>query len=615
MNRMELHQEVREFPTSPGVYMMRDRSGETIYVGKTKNLKSRVGSYFSGKKDPKTEILMEKVREIETITTQNEYEALLLENTLIKKHNPKYNISLKDGKTYPVIRITNEPFPRIFKTRHIVHDGSSYYGPYPQVGAVDRYLEFISRIYPLRRCHGRLRKRSSPCLYYHIGRCSAPCAGKCSEEEYGRWVDEIRALLEGNFEELEEWVKIQMTGAAEALQFERAAELRDALEGLRRTTMKQGVVDFDDEKRDYVAYTRQESRYTFAVYQMREGRLIAHSLYRTSSPVGEEEAVSQFLYRFYSESSDPPTRLYLPIELEADLLREYFRCEHGRDVAIFLPGGEKGGSEILAMAKENAREDMRRRLTREERSELLKSVQEALSLPRVPRRIEGFDISHLGGKHTVASMVSFWNGESDRRNYRHFKLKSLSDEIDDYAAMREVVARRYTRILNEGGEAPDLILVDGGKGQVGVAREILDSLGYSRIPVVGLAKRLEEVYFPGSSEPVTLPEGCEPLRLLQAVRDEAHRFANTFNRKLRLSGIKAEKLQSIPGVGEVRSQRLMEKFGSIQGIVDAGVAEVASRGRVPKEVAVRIIQELMGVKDGSPLPAPQPPHTDDGGNC
>jgi len=596
MNREELRRQISHFPPSPGVYLMKDRQEAIIYVGKAKNLKNRVSSYFSGTKDRKTAILVSKVRVIETIVTQTEYEALLLENTLIKKWNPRYNINLKDGKTYPVIRITSEPFPRIYRTRRIIQDGSTYYGPYPSSAVLDAYLELVNRLYPLRQCRGKLKKRTTPCLYHHIGRCSAPCAGKISQEDYNLRVEQIKTLLDGDSAQVEARVTAEMTQAAAELRFEKAAELRDALESIRQVATEQKVVDFEEEKRDYVAFVREEDLYTFTVFQMRGGRLTGRDLYRTESPVDEEEALSLFLLRYYSESPDPPSRLYLPIPLETGLLTEFFLKEKHTAVDISSGEADKRAGAVLGMALENARQDMDRRRRSRENRDALEALQEALSLPRLPRRIEGFDIAQLDGKFPVASLVSFWNGKPDKKNYRSFRLKTTEGMVDDYESIREAVARRYTRILNEGGEAPDFILIDGGKGQVRAAREILDALGFARIPLAGLAKREEEVFLPGQSKPVILPVGSEPLKLLQAVRDETHRFATSLNQRLRLKEVKAETLESVPGIGPARSRKLLEAFGSLDALKGAAAAEVAKKGGLPLDLA-RDVLEALGSAD------------------
>ena len=397
---------------------------------------------------------------------------------------------------------------------------------------------------------------------------------------------------------MEAKVTALMETAAAELRFEKAAELRDALESIRSVATEQKVVDFEEEKRDYVAFVRDEDFYTFAVFQMRGGQLTGRDLYRTKSPVEEEEALSVFLLQYYTDSPDPPSKLYLPLRVEISLLAEFFLKEKHAAVEILCGDEGKRNRSILAMAEENARQEMDRRKRGRENREALEALREVLSLPRLPRRIEGFDIAQLEGKFPVASLVSFYNGRPDKKNYRYFRLKSLDGAIDDYEAIREAVARRYTRVLNEGLEVPDFIVIDGGKGQVRAARDILDALGFSRVPLAGLAKREEEVFLPGESKPVILPVGSEPLKLLQAVRDETHRFATSLNQKLRLKTVKAETLESVPGIGPVRSRKLLEAFGSLDALKAAEAAEVAEKGGLTAELAQNVL-EALGPGDGS----------------
>ena len=585
--RFELKETIRDFPDTSGVYIMKDQKEKVIYVGKAKSLKKRTGSYFTGKKDVKTDILVRRIRSIETIVTNNEYEALLLENNLIKKWTPRYNICLKDGKSYPVIRVTADDFPRIFRTRRIIEDGSSYYGPYPSAVTLDAYLEVVNRLYPLRKCRGTLKKRDTPCLYYHIHQCSAPCAGKISREEYAGQVEKVKDLLSGNSEELKEKLKKEMISAAEALDFEKAAQLRDSIEGIDRIDEDQGVVDFDEEKRDYTAFHQDGDHFTFVVFQMRGGKLVGRDLFRTESPVEPEEALSVFLLQYYSRSQDPPASLFIQIPIETRLILEYFKKELKADVVI-TPASKRKDEVIMNMARQNAAQDAARRAQTREKQEALEELREVLSLSRLPRRIEGFDIAQLSGQYPVSSLISFYNGKPDKKNYRYFRLKSLGGMIDDYESIREAVARRYTRVLNENLPKPDLVLIDGGKGQVSAARGILDAIGFTDIPVAGLAKQNEEIFLPGRSDPILLPEGNEALRILQAVRDETHRFATSLNQKLRQKSVKAETLESIPGIGPARSRKLLMTFGSLDELAAAEPAAVAEAAGIPLAKAEEI---------------------------
>ncbi|MDY7028359.1 MAG: excinuclease ABC subunit UvrC [Spirochaetota bacterium] len=582
---------VREFPNSPGVYIMKNSKGTILYIGKAKDLKKRVGSYFTGTPAVKTRVLISKIDTIEYIVTQNEYEALLLENNLIKKNRPRYNISLKDGKSYPVIRVSNEDYPRIYRTRRIIQDGSQYFGPYTDVNTIDIYLELIEKLFPLRKCRGPVKKREHPCLYYHIGRCSSPCTGKISREDYLGHVRKAVKLLSGETEGLLEELGRQMDTAARALNFEKAAELRDTIEAVKKVGEKQEVVDFNMEKRDYVAGYESEALCSFTVFQMRSGKMLGRDLYRAESFGTEEEASLEFFFHYYRDADALPDVIYTGSEIETELLQRFFKDEFGTAVKVVTPRDDKH-ARILKMAWENARQDVERRLRAIANIPGLEELKRILSLPKLPRRIEGFDIAQLSGKYPVASLVSFYNGNPDKKNYRRYHIKNLQGKIDDYEAIREAVARRYTRMMNENLDPPDLIVIDGGRGQLNAAHGILTSLGLETIPVVGLAKQNEEIFALDRPEPINLPEGTDGLRILQAVRDETHRFATTFNKQLRKKEIGLTTLESIPGIGPKRARGLLQTFGSLQEIKAAGAEKIAEKMRFPKELADKILLEL-----------------------
>lgn len=586
-----LRETAARFPPEPGVYFMRDGRGTVLYVGKAKNLRNRVRSYFSGDKDIKTRVLVRRISGIEYIVTKSEYEALLLENTLIKKHSPRYNINLKDGKSYPVIRITAEEFPRIFRTRRMVQDGSEYFGPFPAVQMLDTYLELVEKLFPLRKCKGRLKKRDHPCLYYHIGRCPAPCAGKISRKDYMKQVEGIRKLLSGETAGVIAGLKRQMNGASRRLDFEKAARLRDAIKAVGELEREQTVVDFDEESRDYIDYAVRDNLCTFVVFQMRGGKLLGRDLFRTGAWDTEEAVLEQFLLQYYFDPSRVAGTIYLRRIPGEWTVPDYFRRELGRDI-LFLPAENRRDLSVLNMVRENAEHDLRKRLHDMGNLPALEDLKALLDLRRVPLRIEGFDIAQLSGKHTAASMVSFLRGIPDRKSYRKFHIRTLDGEIDDFEAVREAVARRYTRVRNEGGEKPDLVLIDGGKGQVGAARGILDALGLDDVPVVGLAKRNEEIFLPGRKDPVLLPEGTPALRILQAVRDEAHRFATGFNKKLREKTLSLEVITSVPGIGEVRGRKILRKYGSREGIAEAAGYDIAKTAGISLEAAETLRERL-----------------------
>jgi excinuclease ABC subunit C len=574
-NYASLKAAAREAPQEPGVYIMRDDESRIIYVGKARVLKNRLATYFSGAKDLKTAALLKHARSIETIIVANEYEALLLENTLIKQHSPKYNINLKDGKTYPVVRITAEPFPRIFRTRHIIEDGSLYFGPFPNIQAVDDMLELVEKLFPLRKCRS-LRKRESPCMYYHIGRCRAPCCGKIGEEEYGLHVERVRKLLAGETAPLIADLAAEMRRAAGELRFERAAQLRNAQRALEDLSGESSVVDFDPEGRDYIAWADEGVLATFTVFSMRGGRMTGRELFSTRSAAEEAESLETFAAAYYGPGRPPPPKIYLaaPGRDFSGLLR-WFTGQFGYAPEL-CPPTERRHEAVLAMARQNALEDLRRRIRERGAGPALDELARVLGLGNRPERIEGFDIAQLDGKYPVASLISFKNGIPDKKNYRHFRLRTVVGVVDDFAAMREAVRRRYARLLREGAELPDLILIDGGIGQVNAAQGVLEDLGV-RCGLAGLAKRDEEIWLPRAGEPIRLSKRSEALKVLQQVRDETHRFATGLNQRLRSRDLSLPALESVEGIGPKRAAALMKAYGSLEGIATALPADMAER--------------------------------------
>jgi len=589
MNRQQLKDKALAVPDRPGVYIMKNARGETLYVGKAKSLKHRVRSYFSGPKDVKTRHLLGRVEDFEVQVTASEAEALLLEINLIKRWKPKYNINLKDGKTYPVIRLTAEEFPRVFRTRRIVFDGSRYYGPYPKVGQIDRYLNLIDKLFPLRKCRGPLKPKAQPCFYYHIGRCNGVCAGRVTREEYLRLVERVRLLLSGRTAELEAELEARMAEAAAAQAYERAAVLRDQIAAIRVLAEEQKVVDFQEEARDYIGFFAAQDEVRVAVLQMRGGHLVGRDSLLLGNAGAPADFLPQFLGQYYGGRDSPPRTVYLPAVAEAGPLEQFLRRLSGRPVRVRSPRQGKH-AKILGMAMEAARFKLEGE--QERRSRAVAALQEALGLKRPPRLIEGFDIAHLEGEHTVGSLVTFQDGHPHRSGYRHYHVRSLHGKVDDFEALREVVARRYTRQLNEERRLPDLILIDGGKGQVGAAAGLLQALEAPPIPLVGLAKKNEEVFLPGAGSPLLLPEGSEALRLLQAVRDEAHRFATTFHKKLRGERIGASVLEEVRGIGPQRSRALLARFGGLAELADADPAAIAETAGVSLQKAEEIRRAL-----------------------
>ena len=673
--REALHQYALSAPKTSGVYLWRDEKDIVIYVGKAKSLKNRLSSYFASKRDIKTRILVSRARRIEYIQTDNEYEALLLENNLIKKYKPRYNINLKDGKTYPVLKITNERYPRLYRTRRIQNDGARYFGPFPNVPAVDDFLSLIKRTYTLRQCK-RLKKRE-PCLYFHIGRCSAPCADKISETDYRKDIDEIALLLEGDLKKPLAELTEKMKAAAAAREFEKAARIRDGMQAVRALRGQNSVEDMDPEARDYIGWAAEGALITFTVFKMRGGKVVGRDLYRTESLKDEAEVLPEFLIAYYTDPKQIPPHIFVCAGQEYELAEQWFADKLGVNVTITaIPledrkqaaatdtesltavnehsyhidnteaaAAEKtpvygavtpdeaatapvsdrasepdalkqtaatsntaGRSEIpersaadrlhpsvlrrhkaaLAMAQFNAKEDAARRIKELGDFPALEELQKILSLDRPPHRIEGFDIAHLHGKYTVASLISFKDGNPDKKNYRIFRLRTTDGIIDDYASMREAVARRYTRLLNEAAELPDLIMIDGGIGQVNAAKAVLDALELD-IPLVGLAEKNEELYRPHINKPIVLPRRSAALRVLQRVRDETHRFANTRNNRLRSKEELHLRFEQLPHIGEKRAARLLRSFSSIEKLAAASVEAAAAAARITQAQAEEVI--------------------------
>jgi excinuclease ABC subunit C len=569
-------------PRLPGVYLWKDGEGQIIYIGKAKSLRDRLGSYFSTK-DVKTAALLRRARSIETILVANEYEALLLENTLIKQHTPKYNINLKDGKSYPVIRITAEEFPRVFRTRRIIEDKSLYYGPFPDLQKVNAMMEMIDRLFPLRKCR-TFKLRTGPCMYYHIQRCKAPCCGKIDATEYRRHIEPVQRLLSGETGPLIMDFTQRMHEASRRLRYEWAAMLRNAIQAIEDLAGENSsVVDLDPEGRDYIAWASEGTLATFTIFSMRGGKMTGRELYRACSAADEKDNLEIFLTSYYNNSRPPPPKIYLQQHFDNSLLGDWFKANFNFEPEL-LSATEKRHEAVIAMARQNAMEDLRKRMKERGAGPALDELAHTLGLPERPQRIEGFDIAQLNGKHPVASLVSFRNGAPDKKNYRYFKLRSVIGVVDDFAAMREAVRRRYSRLIREGGDLPDLVLIDGGIGQVNAAKGVMDDLGVD-IPVVGLAKREEELWLPHAKEALVLSRRSEALKVLQFIRDETHRFATGLNQRLRSKDLFFPTLESVEGIGNRRAAAIMKVFGSIDNIAQAEPSEIAERCRVSLESA------------------------------
>lgn len=570
---------------------MKDSEGETIYVGKARSLRNRIRSYFAGEKDIKTRFLLASMADIEVIITNTEYEALLLENNLIKLRKPRYNIDLKDGKTYPVIRLTAEDFPRVFRTRHMVFDGSEYFGPFPKPQQIDLYLRLIERHFPLCKYRGSKKVRGYPCLNYHMGRCAGACCGKITREEYQKIVDGVRKLLSGRVEELLRDLKEKMKAAAEAQEFERAAKLRDQILAIEEVSGDQRVMELSESDRDYIALAPCAETLVIVVLQVREGKLLGKEVFRVADYAPEEEALSHFIARYYAERKAVPDAVYVSRSVETENLSAYLHELAGRQISVKIPQRGKH-TQLIAMAEENAREEAAKEARGAEMTAALQGLKVDLGLPAIPRRIEGFDIAHLDGQDTVASLIRFTDGRPDRKLYRAFTIRSLDGKVDDFESIREAVARRYTRVLNEELERPDLILIDGGKGQLSAALGVLTALGMGEVPVIGLAKKKEEIFVPGREDSIQLDEASPSLRILEAVRNECHRFATTLNKKKRAKRVALTLLESVPGVGQARSRRLLQAFGSMEAMLAASVDDIQKKAGLPRETAAMLLARL-----------------------
>ena len=575
-----LQEKLENLPVGPGVYQHKDAEGRVLYVGKAKNLRSRVRQYFQKSRavDPRIEAMLARATDLEVIVTDNEVEALILEANLIKKVRPRYNVNLKDDKSYPYIVITNEPYPRVFVTRQIRKDGSRYFGPYTDVKNVRSALKSIRDIFPIRSCNFHIdddvikKRKIKVCLDYHIKKCEGPCEGLVSEKHYSAMIDQVAELLKGKTESLIRKMKQEMEALAGTMRFEEAAALRDRIKGLQAYSERQKAVDLDPLDRDIVAFASEGDDACGVIFKIRDGKMIGRQHYYMSNVDQKpaSEILETLVQQYYLEADSIPKEVFLSGDIEeVNLLQQWLTERRGEPVAVSFPTeGEEG--KIVRLSKSNARfllDELK--LQKMKRADYVPhavtSLQRDLRLTRLPRRIECFDNSNIQGSDPVASMVVFVDGKPKKSEYRKFKIRSVQGP-DDFASMREVIQRRYHRVLEEGRDFPDLIMVDGGKGQLSSAVEVLSSLGVHDQPIIGLAKRLEEVFVPGKSEPELMPKTSTGLRLLQQIRDEAHRFAITFHRTLRSKRTLQTELDLIQGIGKKRAAELLEVFGSVQGV-------------------------------------------------
>ena len=585
-------------PDSPGVYLWKAADGVVLYVGKAKRLRSRVRSYWSQEHEasPKTRGLLRKAHELETIVVPSEAHALILEATLIKQHHPRFNVALRDDKSYPYIKVSvQEPFPRVLVTRRLLEDGARYFGPYTDVGAMRRALDVVKRIFTVRSCHYALPREAPerPCLDYFIKRCQAPCVGHQSETDYRQMIDDVVWFLEGRTGEVVRHVRARMFEASERMDFERARELRDALHHLERMEEPTVVLDVEGGDRDVAGYARDGEDACVVVMRVRGGKLLArdHRLLEHAEDEEDGAVLSASLAQWYRTADARAASLLVPFEFED---REWLEASLG---ATLIRVPQRGPARALVdLADQNARHLLEEfklaSLEADERaSDPVYELQRELGLPHVPRALVCFDISHAQGTDVVASAVWFENARPKRAEYRKFKI-AVADGNDDFRSMHEVVTRYFSRRIAETKPLPDLAVIDGGKGQLNAARAALDALGIAQVAVISLAKREEEIFLPGRSDSVRLPRRSPALRMLQQARDEAHRFAITFQRAKRAARTLTSELLNIPGVGPTKRRALLHAFGSLQGVKAASLDDIADVPGFGRDSARRILTSL-----------------------
>ncbi len=576
-------------PDKPGVYIMRNIDDDVLYVGKAKSLIKRVKSYFSTREQPlKTKLLMSHFHNLEYIITDTEKEALILESNLIKKYKPRYNIRLKDDKRYPYIKITNENYPRVLITRNVRDDGAYYYGPFTDTGSVRRMVKSLKALFKIRTC----RKMDGPCLNYQIHLCNAPCSGKITKKSYNEIIEKINLFFEGKYNKIIEMLNELMVDAAKNNEFEKAAVLRDQIQSVDGILEKQKI-EFDRGlEQDVIACAYDEKVACVVVFSIRDGKIIGKDDFLMSGAEGTlpDKILSAFLKQFYMTPRHIPSEIiiqYRPDEL--DLINEWLSEKRGHDVILRTP---KSGTEsrLVQMVAKNA--EIIKNQEREVRGAMF-DLKKYLNLPKIPRNIEAFDISNISGTLSVGSMVVFVDAMPKKSKYRKYKIQI--DGPDDYAMMRDIIRRRYSKISpEENDQKPDLILVDGGKGQLNAALEVLKSMCLDDIPIIGLAKEFEHIFVPGISSPIILPRNSEALHLLQRIRDEAHRFAITYHKKLRSLQLKHSILDEVKGVGEKRKINLLKHFGDIEGIKNADINEIACVKGINRNLADIIYKHLHG---------------------
>ncbi|HPD66858.1 MAG TPA: excinuclease ABC subunit UvrC [Ignavibacteriales bacterium] len=581
---------INNLPTDPSVYLYKDKNNKIIYVGKAKNLRNRVRQYFQNNlQNPKTIILVQKINDIEYIVTDSELEALVLENNLIKTYKPRYNILLKDDKSYPYITITNELFPRVFVTRTILNDGSKYFGPYTDVKALRSSLKLITNLFKIRSCKYNItyesieKRKYKLCLDYHIRKCDGPCEGLISVEAYRLMIDKVEKILRGYTDDLIEELKFLMKSYAQQLQFEKAAELRDQINELEVYSQKQKIITTDFQDRDIFAIAYLNKDCIVTIFNIRKGKLINRKNLRITLEISDtiDGIYSSIIKQYYNLPVEIPNEIILPeIDDEIEDIITWLSSKANKNITIKSPDNDEI-TELYNLCKTNADLELKEFLIQKTKKDSfvnhsVYSLQRDLRLKNLPMRIECFDISNLQGSDIVASMVVFENGKPKKSEYRKFIIQTVNEgKPNDFASMYEVIHRRFKRLLEENQPMPDLIMIDGGKGQLNSAIKALKELKIKNYNIIGLAKRLEEIVLPNQEETLLLPRTSSSLKLLQNIRDEAHRFAITFHRIRREKRIITTELTQIDGIGERIANKLLIDFGSVENIKKLSVEELA----------------------------------------
>ena len=618
MARHEFDHRLLVTPERPGVYLMKNAGGAVIYVGKAAVLRNRLRSYFGAPAglDRKTRRMVSELADFEYIVTDTEAEALILENTLIKRHRPYFNVRLKDDKTYPYLKVDlAEEFPRVYITRGAHDDGARYFGPFASAGSVRQSMDLVKKLFPYRSCTKRITGTDPrPCLEYYIHRCVGPCAGLASRDEYEEVIKQVILFLEGNTEAVTSQLRDKMEEASEALEFERAAALRDQMGAIQKFE-EERTVKVDSGRQtdlDAIAVSMASNETWVEVFFVRRGKLIGRDHFFMEGPQDDEpgQVIAQFVQQFYANALEVPPLVLVqhdPPAEDVDVLQQFLRNKRGGAVRIYRP--QRGENrKLMQVVADNAAEGLaQHRVKWLNRSDAIQGalaeLEEDLSLPAAPRRMECYDISHIQGSNLVGSMVVFDDGKPRTRDYRRFKIKAV-DGVDDYASMKEMLTRRFKRLsqaianpdpdgkVDTWGVMPDLVIIDGGKGHLSAAREVMLHLGLEQIPLCSLAKENEEIFVPHTPEPIMLPRDSQALYLMQRIRDEAHRFAISFHRNLRSKSSLKSPIDMVTGIGPKRKRMLLRRFGSLQGIKEASVEDIAAVPGLTRSLAVRLKQTI-----------------------